>query len=111
MNETESSGKYKYIIEDCIMPLNFYTYGQAFTGSGNGKRYRINMGKRELPLPEGAAEGSKPHVEKYLTLETWPEPYAYDVTDKSGIVLKEYAFDEESYRKLLSDLDSELGAE
>ena len=110
MSEEMKSGTYRVLNTDCIMPLNYYNYGQAFFGSGNGQRFRICIGKRELPLPDDAKEGDKPPVEKYLTLELWPEPYAYDATDKDGIVLTEYPFNEESYEKLLAELDTKLAA-
>ncbi len=108
MSGESENRKYEVLDESVLMPLNYFTYGQAYTGSGNGKRYRINMGKRELPLQADAPEGAKPPTEKYLTLEMWPEPYAYDVTDPVNITLTEYPFGEEAYERLLSDLDAEL---
>ena len=106
MSEGNKAGKYRYLNEDCIMPLNFYNYKQPFLGSSNGMRYRISLLARELPLPADAKEGDKPPVEKLLLSEIWPEPYAYDITPKEGIKAFEYPFDQESYEKLLMDLDS-----
>ena len=106
MSEGNKAGKYRYLNEDCIMPLNFYNYKQPFLGSSNGMRYRISLLTRELPLPADAKEGDKPPVEKLLLSEIWPEPYAYDITPKEGIKAFEYPFDQESYEKLLLDLDS-----
>ena len=106
MNEIENTGKYRHLSEDCIMPLNFYNYKQAFLGSCSGMRYRINMGERELPLPEDAKEGDKPPKEKFLTVETWPEPYSYTATDKEKITFKKYPFTQEAYEELLADLDA-----
>ncbi len=108
MNDIENSGKYRYLSEDCIMPLNFYNYKQAFLGSCKGMRYRIKMGERELPLPEDAKEGDKPDKEKFLTVETWPEPYSYGATDKEKIRSREYPFTQEAYGQLLADLDAEV---
>jgi len=106
LNGTSNGGKYRNLSEDCIMPLNYYNYKQAFLGSSKGMRYRINQGSRELPLPEDAKEGDKPPVEKYLTSETWPEPYSYTATDKEKIRCREYPFTQEAYEQLLSDLDA-----
>ena len=91
-----------------ILSYNFYTYGQPFFGSYKGLRYRIQMVKRELPLPEGAEEGTKPEVEKLFTLDTWPEPFAFDRTDKEKIEHKEYPFNEENYNKIIGELNEKL---
>ena len=106
VNMSENIGKYMYLSEDCIMPLNFYNYKQAFLGSSSGMRYRIVQGERELPLPEDAKEGDKPPKEKYLTVETWPEPYSYTATDKEAIRSREYPFTQEAYEQILADLDA-----
>ena len=109
MSETGKGGKYRNLSEDCIMPLNYYNYKQAFLGSCSGTRYRIIKGELELPLPEDAKEGDKPPKEYFLTVETWPEPYSYDATDKAKIRLRKYPFTEEAYEELLLELDSEVG--
>ena len=44
MSETGKGGKYRNLSEDCIMPLNYYNYKQAFLGSCSGTRYRIIKG-------------------------------------------------------------------
>ena len=88
-----------------ILSFNFYTYGQAFVGSYAGMRYRVKMEKRELPLPEGAEEGAKPPVEQYFDVATWPEPFAYDVTEPEKIKHVEYPFNEESYHEIVDYLN------
>ena len=91
-----------------ILSFNFYTYGQPFCGSYQGMRYRVQMVKRELPLPEGAEEGAKPEVEKLFTVDVWPEPFAFDVTDKEKIVHTEYPFNEDNYQKVIEYLNEQV---
>ena len=91
-----------------ILSFNFYTYGQAYTGSKDGMRYRIKMDKREHELPPDAAEGDKPPVEKYFSVAIWPEPLAYDITEESKIVKTEYPFTEESYKAIIDYLNEKL---
>ena len=97
-----------YITAKDILSFNFYTYGQAFCGSYRGMRYRIKKDERELPLPEGAPEGTKPEKEKYFSVAVWPEPFAYDVTDEAKIVRCEYPFNKESYEQIVEYLNGQL---
>ena len=91
-----------------ILSFNFYTYGQPFCGSYKGLRYRIQMVKRPLPLPEDAPEGTKPEEEKLFTLDIWPEPFAFDVTDKEKIEHREYPFDEDNYNLIIETLNQKV---
>ena len=96
------------ISEKDILSFNFYTYGQPFFGSYRGLRYRIQMVKRELPLPEGAEEGTKPETEKLFTLDLWPEPFAFDKTEPEKIRHSEYPFNKENYEKIISILNEAI---
>ena len=91
-----------------ILPFNFYTYGKPFAGSYRKFRYRVKMEKRELPLPEGSPEGTKPPVEKYFAVAVWPGPYGYAAADPETIIKTEYPFSEESYEAIVVYLNEKL---
>ena len=87
-----------------ILSFNFYTYGEPFTGSLSGKRYRIKMEKEET----GKDENDKPVYRKYFTVAVWPEPYCYEATDDALIERTEYSFDEKGYEEVLGYLNDRL---
>ena len=84
--------------------MNFYSYGQPFTGSCDGMRYRIIMNKRET----GKDENDKPVYEKYFEAATWPEPYSFESTDPGKIEKKEFPFTEEGYEAVLDHLNARV---
>ena len=106
MSEENNGQKFKYLSEDCIMPLNFYNYKQPFLGSCNGMRYRISLLTRELPLPADAKEGDKPPVEKLLlsdqviTAKDIPEALSILSSGEDGLSISE------SYTLLLTGEDA-----
>ena len=81
--------------------MNFYSYGQPFTGSFKGMRYRIIMEKRET----GKDKDDKPVFEKYFMTEVWPEPYSYEATEPEKISKKEFPFTAEGYDDLIKYLN------
>lgn len=74
-----------------ILSFNFYSYGKPFTGSYNGKRYRIIMVKEEDV--------------KYLKLWIYPEPFSFENTDESLMETSVFEFSQEGYDKLLEYLN------
>lgn len=55
------------IANEDIFNLNFYNYGEPFTGSFQGMRYRIIKTEGE-------------NGEKSLLVTVWQEPFSFDVT-------------------------------
>lgn len=64
-----------------VLSFNYYTYGQAFTGSDAGKRYRI--------IKEDREEGS------VFLVSVWKEPFSYENTPGEEILEKEFDFNPE----------------
>lgn len=83
-----------------ILSLNFYTYGQAFTGSDNGLRYRIIMQKEEKD------ENGSVIKEKGLIAAAWPEPFSYENTADELKQIKLFPFTEEGKKELVGWLNS-----
>ena len=84
-----------------ILSMSFYSYGQPFTGSYEGMRYRVAMNKRET----GRNEKDEPVYEKYFEVAIWPEPYSYDKTEPEKIIKTEFPFTEEGYRAVVEYLN------
>lgn len=81
-----------------ILPLNFYKYKKPFTGSNNGKRYRIMYFEEE----------NNEATEKYLKLWVWPEPYSFEKTDPNIMTTELFPFSDEGYDALLAYLNEHL---
>lgn len=81
-----------------ILSFNYYGYGKPFTGSYNGKRYRIMMVK----------EGSKEEDSEIKLLKLWiyPEPFSFENTDESLMESKEFEFSQNGYDTLLEYLNN-----
>ena len=62
------------ITSDDILSLNFYNYGNPFTGSYQGMRYRI------IKQKEAKDEEGNILKEEGLLAVIWPEPFAYEKT-------------------------------
>lgn len=71
-----------------VLSFNYYTYGQAFTGSDSGKRYRLIKAVRE-DVPE---EGQEPLKKTVLQASVWKEPFSYEKTPSEEIVEKDFDF-------------------
>ena len=84
-----------------ILSMSFYSYGQPFTGSCDGMRYRIVMNKLET----GRDENDKPVYDKHFEVAIWPEPYSYDKTEPEKIIKTEFPFTEEGYRAVVEYLN------
>ena len=87
------------ISKEDILSLNYYTYGQAFTGSEKGMRYRVVIQKEEKD------EEGNVTKEKGLVAAVWPEPFSYDQTPESQIETKVFAFTEEGREALVNWLN------
>ena len=83
-----------------ILSLNFYGYGQPFTGSYKGMRYRILLQK------EAKDEEGNVVTEKGLIAVIWPEPYAFEKTDDAYKVTKVFPFTEEGRQALVDWLNA-----
>lgn len=86
------------IQESDILCLHFYDYNMPFTGSDHNMRYRIIKKVEESEKEE-----------KIETFEAtiWPGPYAYDHTDASLKVKKEFPFTKEGEREVVAWLNDE----
>ena len=69
-----------------LLRFHYYTYGEPFTGSAAGMRYRLSR----VTVPEN------PDAERELfEAAAWPEPYSEAFTDPGRIIKKRFAFSEE----------------
>lgn len=77
-----------------ILSFNHYKKGKAYTGSYQGMRYRIVKEKAE----------NEDDTDKFI-VETWPEPYCYEKTDKEKIFVQKFPFTENGYTDILNYLN------
>ena len=87
------------INKEDILTLSYYSYGQAFTGSEKGMRYRVILQKEEKD------EDGSVVREKGLAASVWPEPFSYDRTPREQIETKVFAFSEDGREELVSWLN------
>ena len=93
-----------------ILPFQFYTYKQPFTGSCQGMRYRIVRQEEQPEKAEAeAAEGTEAKPVPYFLASVWKEPYAYEHTPPEEIENKRFSFDEEGYQQVLAWLNEKKG--
>ena len=88
------------ISSDDILSLNFYNYGNSFTGSYQGMRYRI------LKQKESKDEEGRIQNEEGLLTTIWPEPYAYEKTSDELKTTKLFPFSEEGKEQVLEWLNT-----
>lgn len=87
------------ITSEDILSLNYYKYGNPFTGSFQGMRYRLVRQKEQkneeggVVLPEG------------LFVSVWPEPFSYENTDDTLKTNRLFSFDEEGKTQALEWLN------
>ena len=72
-----------------ILPFQFYTYKQPFTGSCQGMRYRIVQKEED--------------AKAYFEVSVWGEPYAYEHTPPEEIEKQTFPFDTEGYQRVLAE--------
>lgn len=77
------------ILNEDILSLNFYNYGNPFTGSYQGMRYRI-IKQKEVKNDEG--EVIQPTG---LQVYIWPEPFSFEKTDEALKQSRLFPFSEE----------------
>ena len=68
-----------------LLSFNYYTYGEPFTGSFSGMRYRLSRESAQADAGEAAYE---------FEAAAWPEPYAEACTDPDLIIRRRFAFTE-----------------
>ncbi|MBO4902451.1 MAG: GNAT family acetyltransferase [Lachnospiraceae bacterium] len=81
-----------------ILSLSFYKYDKPFTGSLNGKRYRILRIRK--PEEDGGSE--------ILKVWIYPEPYAFEHTDEAEMLSAEFPYTEEGYAQVLGFLNEHI---
>lgn len=77
------------ISNEDILSLNFYNYGNPFTGSYKGMRYRI-IKQKEAKNDEG--EVMQPLG---LLVVLWPEPFSFEKTEDALKQSRLFPFSEE----------------
>lgn len=82
-----------------ILNLNFYTYGQAFSGSYKGMRYKV------IQLKEQKDEEGNVISEKSLETYIWPEPFGFDKTADDQKIRRLFPFSEEGRRAVVDWLN------
>jgi len=71
-----------------VLSFNYYTYKKPFTGSDNGKRYRIVRFEKEIQ----GEEGSEPVKEPVFQTAIWKDLFSFENTPKEEIAFKEFDF-------------------
>ena len=71
-----------------VLSFNYYTYKKPFTGSDNGKRYRIVRLEKEVQ----AGEGTEPEKEVVFKACLWKDFLAFEKTPEEEIYTKEFDF-------------------
>ena len=71
-----------------VLSFNYYTYKKPFTGSDNGKRYRIVRLEKEVQ----AEEGTEPKKEVVFKAFLWKDVLAFEKTREEEILTKEFDF-------------------
>lgn len=71
-----------------VLSFNYYTYKKPFTGSDNGKRYRIVRLEKEVQ----AEEGTEPEKEVVFKAFLWKDVLAFEKTPEEEIYTKEFDF-------------------
>lgn len=84
------------ITGDDILSYNFYTYGQPFSGSYQGMRYRAVKTEREKEDGE---------TETVLEACVWPEPFAYEETADRYKTVQDFEMSEDGRLKMLDWLN------
>ncbi len=83
------------IDEKTVMQLSYYKCYKPFTGSLDGKRYRIKREKEE----------------DVLRVWIWPEPFAFEHTEESLITTADFSYDTSGYEEMLRYLNEHLVSE
>ena len=77
-----------------ILSFNHYKRGKAYTGSYQGMRYRIVLEKAE----------NEDDTNKFR-VDTWPEPFCYEVTPDEQKTVIRFPFSENGYEDVLKYLN------
>lgn len=80
-----------------IFTLRYFDYGEAFTGSSDGIRYRIG---RE-PL-ENIAFNPEKKEEGKLRVTVYPEPYSYESTPDEVKAVRDFEHSEEGLNEAIA---------
>ena len=88
------------ITSDDILSLNFYNYGNPFTGSYQGMRYRI------IKQKEAKDEEGNILKEEGLLAVIWPEPFAYEKTQDALKTTQLFPFSEEGKAQVIEWLNA-----
>lgn len=88
------------ITSDDILSLNFYNYGNPFTGSYQGMRYRI------IKQKEAKDEEGNILKEEGLLAAIWPEPFAYEKTADALKTTQLFPFSEEGKKQVIEWLNA-----
>ncbi len=88
------------ITSDDILSLNFYNYGNPFTGSYQGMRYRI------IKQKEAKDEEGQILKEEGLLASIWPEPFSYEKTADELKTMKLFPFSEDGKAQMLEWLNA-----
>ncbi len=85
----------KLALSQC-MPLNFFNYGEAFTGSLKGLRYHI--------IKQQAEDTA------FLAVTIWQGPYSLARTPSDKRIQQSFLFDEEGRKSAVDFINEEFEA-
>ena len=94
--------KRNMIKESDILSLNYYNYGQPFSGSCQGMRYRLI--KREQEQQEDGTV-----IPPVLHVTVWPEPFSFENTDRALMKEKDFEFSGEGKEAAVAWLNDMYG--
>lgn len=76
-----------------VLSFNYYTYGEPFSGSDSGLRYRIERVLRD--------------DEKIFLVSVWKDIFSYEKTDRSEIRTEEFEFSDLGLTKAVGWINSQ----
>ena len=80
-----------------VLSFNYYTYKKPFTGSDNGKRYRLVRFEKEIQ----GEEGSEPAKELVFQAALWKDFLSFENTSNEKIRFKEFEFSPRGLEKVV----------
>ena len=89
------------IVSSDLLSFNYYTYGEPFTGSHKGMRFRLSR---------AAASEEADGAEFEFEAAVWPEPYAEAFTEPKLIKKKRFAFTQEGKEEAAAWFNESLNA-
>ena len=89
-----------------IFSFQFFDYGERFSGSYRGMRYRLGREPLEKVVQKPLEEKEKGSIRAC----TWSEPYSFDNTPEEDKHYRDFPYSEEGVEKAVEWLNEEWNA-